>query len=46
MFWLKKRTCEVAQLTGNNEVVDFLKRTEGFVNPLQYSGELTLGEVR
>jgi hypothetical protein len=37
---------EVAQLSGKNEVVDFLKRTEGFVNPLQYSGEMTLSEAR
>jgi len=44
--WHPNSAVEVAQLTGNNEVVDFLKRTEGFVNPLQYSGELTLGEAR
>jgi hypothetical protein len=44
--WHPNAAVEVAQLSGNTEVVDFLKRTEGFVNPLQYSGELTIGEAR
>jgi hypothetical protein len=36
----------LAQRTGNMDVVRFLQRTMGFVNPLQYSSELTTEDAQ
>merc|ERR1712118_615818 len=36
---------ELAQSVGHQNIVRFLERTEGFVNPLQYSQELTEAEA-